>query len=152
MQMAFRSARWRWEFLGTTWSNKSDANPPEGDTKPPGGNNPWSLLFRSSIQLRKENLPHSLIRSFLRPVCQMRKSALNCGGTPHSAMCAAAVTVSLSVALCIRHSTYTCRILKLPLHSSRTMFIYFNILAAMLHTMYISTLKTGETHSWARLL
>ena len=37
MQMAFRSARWRWEFLGTPWSNKSDANPPEGDTKPPGG-------------------------------------------------------------------------------------------------------------------
>ena len=23
-----------------TWSNKSDANPPEGDTKPPGGDNP----------------------------------------------------------------------------------------------------------------
>ena len=31
---------WRWEFLGTAWSNKSDENPPEGDTKPPGGNNP----------------------------------------------------------------------------------------------------------------
>ena len=49
MQMAFRSARWRFEFLGTAWSNKSDANSPEGDTKPPGGNNPWSLLFNSSI-------------------------------------------------------------------------------------------------------
>ena len=36
MQMAFRSARWRCEFLGTAWSTKSDANPPEGDTKPPG--------------------------------------------------------------------------------------------------------------------
>ena len=33
-------ARWRCEFQGTAWSNKSDANPPEGDTKPPGGNNP----------------------------------------------------------------------------------------------------------------
>ena len=22
------------------WSHKSDINPPEGDTKPPGGNNP----------------------------------------------------------------------------------------------------------------
>ena len=29
MQMAFQSARWRWEFLGTAWSNKGDANPPE---------------------------------------------------------------------------------------------------------------------------
>jgi hypothetical protein len=37
MQMAFQSARWRCEFLGTTWSNKSDTNPPKGDTKPPGG-------------------------------------------------------------------------------------------------------------------
>jgi hypothetical protein len=37
MQMAFRSARWRWEFWGTAWSNKSDANPPEGDTNPPKG-------------------------------------------------------------------------------------------------------------------
>ena len=25
---------------GTTWSNENDANPPMGDTKPPGGNNP----------------------------------------------------------------------------------------------------------------
>ena len=33
-------ARWPWEFLGTAWSNKIDANPPEGDTKPPGGDNP----------------------------------------------------------------------------------------------------------------
>ena len=33
--MAFQSARWRWEFLGTPWSNASDANPPDGDTKPP---------------------------------------------------------------------------------------------------------------------
>ena len=40
MEMAFRLARWHWEFLGTAWSNKSDANPPEGDTKPPEGNNP----------------------------------------------------------------------------------------------------------------
>ena len=36
--------RWRsdWldgtEFLETTWSNKSDANPPKGDTIPPRGN------------------------------------------------------------------------------------------------------------------
>ena len=36
MQMAFQSAKWRWEFLGTAWSNKSDANPLEEDTKPPG--------------------------------------------------------------------------------------------------------------------
>ena len=50
MQMAFRSARWRWEFLGTAWSNASDANPPGGDTKPPGGNNPWFLLFILSIR------------------------------------------------------------------------------------------------------
>ena len=35
MQLAFQSARWCWEFLGTPWSNKSDANPPGGDTKPP---------------------------------------------------------------------------------------------------------------------
>ena len=35
--------------LGTTWSNKNDANPLEGDTKPPGGDNPWSLLISSSI-------------------------------------------------------------------------------------------------------
>jgi hypothetical protein len=40
MQVAFGSARWRCEFLGTTWSNESDGNPPEGDTKPPGGDNP----------------------------------------------------------------------------------------------------------------
>ena len=40
MQMAFRSTRWRCEFQGTPWSNKSDANPPGGDTKPPGGDNP----------------------------------------------------------------------------------------------------------------
>ena len=33
--MVFQQARWRWEFLGTAWSNKSDANLPEGDTKPP---------------------------------------------------------------------------------------------------------------------
>ena len=39
MQMVFQSARWRWEFLGTAWSNESDENPPEGDTKPPGGDN-----------------------------------------------------------------------------------------------------------------
>ena len=49
MQMVFQSARWCWELLGTAWSNKSDANPPEGDTKPPGGNNSQSLLFSSSI-------------------------------------------------------------------------------------------------------
>ena len=49
MQMAFGSARWRWEFLGTTWSKESDANPPEEDTKPPWGNNPWCLLFSSSM-------------------------------------------------------------------------------------------------------
>ena len=30
MQMAFRSARWCWEFLGTAWSNESDANTPGG--------------------------------------------------------------------------------------------------------------------------
>ena len=40
MQMVFRSARWCWEFLGTAWSNKSDANLPEGDTKLPRGDNP----------------------------------------------------------------------------------------------------------------
>ena len=40
--------RWRldqldgFEFWGTAWSNESDANPPKGD-------NPWSLLFSSSI-------------------------------------------------------------------------------------------------------
>ena len=38
--MAFRLPRWRWEYFGTAWSNASDANPPEGDTKWPGGNNP----------------------------------------------------------------------------------------------------------------
>ena len=45
--MAFRLARWPFEFQGTAWSNESDANPPEGDTnppegdtKPPGGDNP----------------------------------------------------------------------------------------------------------------
>ena len=48
-QMAFRLARWRWDFLGTAWSNARVANPPEGDTKPPGGNNPWNLLFILSI-------------------------------------------------------------------------------------------------------
>ena len=47
MQMVFRAARWRCEFLGTTWLNKSDANLPGGDTKPP--DNPWTLLFSSSI-------------------------------------------------------------------------------------------------------
>ena len=31
------------------FSNISDSNPPEGDTKPPGGDNPWSLLISSSI-------------------------------------------------------------------------------------------------------
>jgi hypothetical protein len=41
MQMAFQSARWCWEFLGTTWSNESDGNPTEGD-------NPWNLLFSRS--------------------------------------------------------------------------------------------------------
>ena len=35
--MAFQSARWRWEFVGMAWSNKSDANLPEGDTNPPEG-------------------------------------------------------------------------------------------------------------------
>ena len=55
IQMAFRLARWPWEFLGTTWSNKSDANLPGVDTKLPGGDNPWSLLFSSSIQrIRKK--------------------------------------------------------------------------------------------------
>ena len=49
MQMAFQSARWPWEFLGTAWSNKSDEIPPEGDTKPPGGYNQWGLLFSSLI-------------------------------------------------------------------------------------------------------
>ena len=29
--------------------NKSDANDLGGDTKPPGGDNSWSLLFSSSI-------------------------------------------------------------------------------------------------------
>ena len=37
MQMAVGSTRWLWEFLGIAWSNENDANPPEGDTKPPGG-------------------------------------------------------------------------------------------------------------------
>ena len=53
--MALRSARWRWEFLGTAWSNASDANPPEGDTKPPGGDNPLRMLFILSIK-SNENL------------------------------------------------------------------------------------------------
>ena len=44
IQMAFRSARWRWKFFGTTRSNESDANPPEGD-------NPWNLLFSSLIRM-----------------------------------------------------------------------------------------------------
>ena len=35
MQIAFWLAGWRCEFWGTPWSNKSDANPPGGDTKPP---------------------------------------------------------------------------------------------------------------------
>ena len=35
------------------WSHKSDKNPPEGDTKPPGVNNPWELLFSSSIRYQK---------------------------------------------------------------------------------------------------
>ena len=51
------------EFLGTAWSNESDANPPEGDTKQPGGDNPCSLLFSSSIdhQLSKtENISRNL--------------------------------------------------------------------------------------------
>jgi hypothetical protein len=34
----------------STWSKKSDANPPEGDTKPPEGHNPLSLFIISSIQ------------------------------------------------------------------------------------------------------
>ena len=43
------TVRWRSDWLddavvgsslGTPWSNESDANPPEGDTKPPGGDNP----------------------------------------------------------------------------------------------------------------
>ena len=34
--MALGLARWGCEFLGNTWSNKSDANPPDGDKKPPG--------------------------------------------------------------------------------------------------------------------
>ena len=28
------------EFQGIPWSNKSDANPPGGDTKPSGGDSP----------------------------------------------------------------------------------------------------------------
>ena len=32
--------RWHSDWLdGTAWSNKSNANPLEGDTNPPGGNN-----------------------------------------------------------------------------------------------------------------
>ena len=44
-QMTFPSARWRcsWEFLGTPWSNETDAQPPEGD-------NPLNLLFNSQIK------------------------------------------------------------------------------------------------------
>ena len=38
--MAFQLARWHCEFSGTVWLNESDANPPEGDTKPPGDDNP----------------------------------------------------------------------------------------------------------------
>ena len=38
--MAFGSARWPCEFLGTAQLNESYANPPEGDTKPPAGDNP----------------------------------------------------------------------------------------------------------------
>ena len=38
-------AKWRWrsnrlDGAGSFWSNASDQNPPEGDTKPPGGDNP----------------------------------------------------------------------------------------------------------------
>ena len=45
-KMAFRSARWccSREFMGTPWSNKSDAQPPEGD-------NPQNLLFSRRIVL-----------------------------------------------------------------------------------------------------
>ena len=50
--MAFQLARWCWDFLGTAWSNASDANPPEGDTKLPGGDNPCNLLILS-IQMSK---------------------------------------------------------------------------------------------------
>ena len=44
--------RWRSDRLDDAvsfWEPLGDANPPEGDTKPPGGNNPWFLLFSSSI-------------------------------------------------------------------------------------------------------
>ena len=37
--------------LGTPWLNESDANPPGGDTNPPEGDNPWHLLFSSSMDL-----------------------------------------------------------------------------------------------------
>ena len=40
---------WPCEFQGTPWSNKSDANPPGGDTKPPKRHDPQSLMFNSSI-------------------------------------------------------------------------------------------------------
>ena len=35
------------------YSHTSDTNRPEGDTKPPGGDNPWELLFSSSINSKK---------------------------------------------------------------------------------------------------
>ena len=37
----------------STWSNKSDENPPEGDTEPPGGDNPWVLFIISSMTFKE---------------------------------------------------------------------------------------------------
>ena len=60
--MAFQSARWRWEFLGTPSSNQSDANPPEGDTNPPGpGAKTHEVCCLSSI-LRNNFTPLHSVR------------------------------------------------------------------------------------------
>ena len=40
--------RWRWEFWGTAWSNKSDAKPLEEDNKPPGHKATAAVLALSS--------------------------------------------------------------------------------------------------------
>ena len=58
-QMAFQSARWRWSgsFLGTPWSNESDAQPPEGD-------NPRNLLFSSRITLYTNWAVFIIIKGF----------------------------------------------------------------------------------------
>ena len=62
MQMAFQSARWRCEFLGTAWSNESDANPPEGDANPPEGD---KLTTHEICCLAAQFINFELVRLFL---------------------------------------------------------------------------------------